>query len=686
MWSRSDFEDVLDTFKAGSSASSPGWAPGCEAAWLGPSPAISSSRARRHSAASDSADTGIGTSCSDSVEDHSSSSGTLSFLPLRSQGSIPTAHVMPSPSSSKLGVHSVPGSPWSQLSSPVSGPLDMKDPRPVRRWSSLTRLSGQDRSGGPACHSGSHGSLDRGPLHTGAERSCPSPLKPSTLDLSYGALPESRAPLPPAGHRGHSPAHRAVGGSPIQPSVRTQMWLSEQMEFRPDGTGAWHEQQQRDRMRQEAELSQMLGGAPIPVNTLVKIKEGLLRQRELEIDRQKQQILQLHARIRENELRAQQVLQNQKSRYDDPYLLKTKECPPDSPASAHSPQTPPLCCENGEMGRRLASAELEVLHLNEFLKQNTQKYTEDIKKLEEKMKTRDRYISSLKKKCQREQEQDQEKQQRIETLEKYLADLPSLDEVHAQTQQLETAQEKARALQDSLTQLERSLEESRAQLQEKDALMETKEKREMELVAAVQSLQEKVERCLEDGVRLPMMDLKQLERENTRLLEQQSHNSMLIDSQKQQIDRITLELTGLETRLQRERATTQELRQQLVQRDEETLTRNVQQKQQHVDKDAVLQEAGSLLKEMSLCLLDLKALCSVLTQRAQGKEPNLALLLGIKSMSCCEESEKPAAAAVENGLRGKLLEVHQLRKDIDELRTIISDRYAQDMGENCVTQ
>ncbi len=52
------------------------------------------------------------------------------------------------------------------------------------------------------------------------------------------------------------------------------------------------------------------------------------------------------------------------------------------------------------------------------------------------MKTRDRYISSLKKKCQREQEQNQEKQQRIETLEKYLADLPSLDEVQTQAQQV----------------------------------------------------------------------------------------------------------------------------------------------------------------------------------------------------------------------------------------------------------
>lgn len=62
-----------------------------------------------------------------------------------------------------------------------------------------------------------------------------------------------------------------------------------------------------------------------------------------------------------------------------------QESPMDSPASSlHSPQ-PPLCCENGELARRLASSELDVIHLKDFLKQNTQKYTEDIKKLEEKV-------------------------------------------------------------------------------------------------------------------------------------------------------------------------------------------------------------------------------------------------------------------------------------------------------------
>ena len=37
-------------------------------------------------------------------------------------------------------------------------------------------------------------------------------------------------------------------------------------------------------------------------------------------------------------------------------------------------------------------------------------------------------------------------------------------------------------------------------------------------------------------------------------------------------------------------------------------------------------------------------------------------------------------------IRRKLEEVQQLRHDIEDLRATMSDRYAQDMGENCVTQ
>ncbi|MEQ2244693.1 hypothetical protein ILYODFUR_019831 [Ilyodon furcidens] len=62
--------------------------------------------------------------------------------------------------------------------------------------------------------------------------------------------------------------------------------------------------------------NQMLMGTFIPVNTLLKVKEKLLRERELEIQSQKKQILQLHVWIRENEHRAQQVLHIQRGQFD----------------------------------------------------------------------------------------------------------------------------------------------------------------------------------------------------------------------------------------------------------------------------------------------------------------------------------------------------------------------------------
>lgn len=47
--------------------------------------------------------------------------------------------------------------------------------------------------------------------------------------------------------------------------------------------------------------------------------------------------------------------------------------------------------------------------------------------------------------------------------------------------------------------------------------------------------------------------------------------------------------------------------------------------------------------------------------------------------------ESDCRAVAEEELRFKLLEVGQLRRDIDELRKSISDRCAQYMGDGCVS-
>ncbi|KAM9840826.1 centrosomal protein of 85 kDa-like [Aulostomus maculatus] len=769
-----------------SGGGSPAWVPSHESTWHSKAPGFGNSiSGRRHSTVSDSGDTGIGTYCSDSVEDDSSSSTTpSSFQPLSQHyssqedgygGGIPIVQVMQSPSSSpytSLRMTPSTAGRWSrscQLLTPAIPPqgapsgLDMKDHQPIRRWSSLTKLSsGADkcstRTSAYQCNPDSQSSLDRGVLygykkeppvlnkdlylplssaslcHSLLQRSpgagpcywnkhnsrstgldtdlslcsaLSSPVKHNSLDMNYTALPEAKPALGSGQVYGlnlpklsDSPlGHQTDRDSPIQPAVRTQMWLTEQMEYSSklehagepsqvsgpgtkacggDGLSPWQGHQQ------EPGINQVL--ASYTVNTLVKVKEGLLRQRELEIDRQKQQILQLHARIRENELRAQQVLQSQRGWFDEPQNLITKESAMEAPCKQPSDR---LYCDE-ELGRKLAVAELEVLHLNEIFKQAAQKYMEDIRKLEEKIKTRDRYISSLKKKCQRESEQTQEKQQRIETLEKYLADLPTLDEVQVQALQLEDVQQKAKDLEKTVSQLQKKLEEGSTLMKEKDVKIETQAKREKELIASVHSLQQKVQRCLEDGVRLPMLDLKQLEVENTQLLEQQDHSSRLIERQKQQIEQLSSQLKATSVRLEKKKGLFQQSPPCEKEESSPTATPAFPQKQQKVDEKllvhplpyAEMPEVGRLLKEMSLCLLDLQALFNILAQRAQGKELNLSLLLGMKSLNVSAE-ENNCREVMEDERRFKLVEVGQLRRDVDELRKSIWDCYAHYMSDSC---
>ncbi|XP_015455608.1 centrosomal protein of 85 kDa-like isoform X3 [Pteropus alecto] len=727
------------SFLAGPDYSSSAWLPGTESLWQATTVPSNhrNNHIRRHSIASDSGDTGIGTSCSDSVEDHSTSSGTLSFKPSRSLVTLPTAHVMPSNSSASVSKHreslTSDGSKWSSSLMQTLGnhrrgeqdsSLDMKDFRPLRKWSSLSKLTIPDdcsqdgiahtemlrsdlektgrgkaltsqlRTIGPSCLHDSMEMLKLEDKEINKKRSSTldckykfescskedfrassSTLRRQTLDMTYSALPESKPNM--TGSEAFEPlkylmlGQQAVGGVPIQPSVRTQMWLTEQLRTNPlEGRttedsyslAPW-QQQQIEEFREESETPmKVLTGSSrqsyspsgyqdfTKWESMLKIKEGLLRQKEIVIDRQKQQITHLHERIRDNELRAQHAMLGHYVNCEDSYMASLQ------------------------------------------------------------LKTRDRYISSLKKKCQKESEQNKEKQRRIETLEKYLADLPTLDDVQSQSLQLQVLEEKNKNLQETLIDMEKNFEEIKKQCQEKEAQLTCQKRKEKELVTTVQSLQQKVERCLEDGIRLPMLDAKQLQNENDNLREQNENASKIIDSQQDEIDRMILEIQSMQGKLSKEKLTTQKMMEELEKKERnlQRLTETLLDNQRQTEETCSLLDQGQeadqsrqqtvlskrplfdlsvidqLFKEMSYCLFDLKALCSILNQRAQGKEPNLSLLLGIRSLNCsAEETENDHSPET---LTKKLSDVCQLRRDIDELRTTISDRYAQDMGDNCITQ
>ncbi|XP_047244612.1 centrosomal protein of 85 kDa-like isoform X4 [Girardinichthys multiradiatus] len=725
MWYRSHFKAGCEAKKAGPSCDSVGWVPGHKSTWFSSLPWSGSriSDGRRQSTVSDSSDTGIGTYCSESLEDDSSSNTTpLFFLPLsqhnlnKEEDGVPSAPAMSSPSSSPriLKTPSFLHSPdhWNRslhINKPATSPvealssMDMNGHQPIRRSSSFTKLSsGAEKNSMKTsnyCYSpGSEGSLDRGVLHGYRKKSrdsninlylplsstliCNSLLQRSTdANPCYGYKHNSRSTglktdlSPSSSHSSpgkynlncYSP-HEAESsgegqqvyglhsshwadwpvpqssdrGTPVQPAVRTQMWLTRQLGYQPklenrsepgQNIAPWTEDYGVDGLsplHQESGPNQMLMGTFIPVNTLLKVKEKLLRERELEIQSQKKQILQLHVWIRENEHRAQQVLHIQRGQFD-------------------------------------------------ALNPNTE------------IKTRDRYITSLKKKSQRESEKNQEKQQRIETLEKYLSDLPTLNQVHDQSKQQEKLEEKSRHLENTVFQLQKSIEKGCALIKKKDIMIEMQAKTENELIASVQSLRKKVQQCLDDGVRLPVQDLKNLEGENFQLLKQQDYSSRVLRIQKDEMERLTSQLMATSARLQKKRGPAHPQMAYSLQK-EENLASMLgffsQEKGKLVclSSQGRISEVDELLKEMSLCLLDLQGFCSILVQRAQGEEPNLSLLLGMKSLGVSAEEQDCQVGEEQEELSSKLLEVGLVRREIDELRGTMTEYCAHYVGESRATQ
>ncbi|XP_069831014.1 centrosomal protein of 85 kDa-like isoform X2 [Dendropsophus ebraccatus] len=747
-------------------------------------PSGRNSHTRRHSITSDSGDTGIGTSCSDSLEDHSTSSATSTFKPVNPLVCLPTAHVMPSTARSSVPRHreeKLDPSCWDSGYS-LSGaartyghsmdtPLDMKDSRPMKKWSSLSKLSTQDAFGndGRTDKAGSRHSLERmgresslsqqsrgyrpACLHYSMEAlklddkdaekkdfmdvdlkykydSCSSrdftksapQTRRHTLDMTYSALPESKPPTSDYVQKHSYFGYQA--GSPLQSSLRTQMWLSDQLHANsperrtPEESCCSPAWSPLEHVRQDTEAGTTptrpsFSSVPLSQDvskweSLLKIKEGLIRQKEIVIDRQRQQICHLQQAIRGGELRAPPASTSPVLNGEDSYVhgLKGSPCESCKPLQTLTlDRLNPFLRDKGDVEGKLSPVEMGVLPIHEVSKQSTIKPIDDMKKMEEKIKTRDKYISSLRKKCQKENELNREKQRRIETLEKYVADLPTLDDVQRQCERLQVLEEENKQLKDTIKCLEKLANESRTQCREKEAQTECQKQREKELVLTVQSLQQKVQKCLEDGVRLPMLDTKQLQSENERFREQTERANKVIDNQQHQIDSMTTEIQSLREKLLQEGSCVLDLEQKFAEQADcteklHTLSlENQKLKEENASMCKQLEEllvsrqplsekmpvAEQLFKEMSHCLFDLKALCSILNQRVQGKEPNLSLLLGIRSANSCSEESEANSHSTE-GLTNKLAEARQLRKDIDDLRTTLSDCYAQDMGENCITQ
>ncbi|XP_008835034.1 centrosomal protein of 85 kDa isoform X2 [Nannospalax galili] len=434
--------------------------------------------------------------------------------------------------------------------------------------------------------------------------------------------------------------------------------------------------------------------------SILNSNEHLLKEKELLIDKQRKHISQLEQKVRESELQVHSALLGCPAPFGDVCLLRLQELQRENTflRTQFVQKTEALSKEKMELEKKLSSSEVEMQLIRESLKVTLQKHSEEGKKQEERVKGRDKHINNLKKKCQKESEQNREKQQRIETLERYLADLPTLEDHQKQSQQLKDAESKSTELQERVTELETLLEETQAACREKEVHLESLRQREAEF-SARHSLQDKqsVEEASGEGPRVEM-EARQKEYDSLRkIVEKQQLKMEQLHSQVQSLKQEVTQEEGISQALREEAQRRETALQQLRTAVKELSVQN----QDLIEKNLTLQEhlrqaqpgspsspdiaqlAFELHQELASCLQDLQAVCSIVTQRAQGHDPNLSLLLGIHST---QHPGTPLDLQKPDVMRRKLEEVQQLRHDIEDLRTSLSDRYAQDMGDNCATQ
>ncbi|XP_073420759.1 centrosomal protein of 85 kDa isoform X3 [Dendrobates tinctorius] len=529
----------------------------------------------------------------------------------------------------------------------------------------------------------------------------------------YETLPESKK------IGGGELTHRVI----CPPSyLRCHSWQPVSCSSQPAAEyNSWRLQQQcTDMRRQKLQFVRdysapmyAAGLHPTPIEWERVTSDNMILEKEIILERQRQHIDVLEQKLRERELQVHSTVLNQSSPYNDMCLMRLQDLQREFTflRAQFADKSDSASREKAELGKKLCAMESESRGLREAMKEAAQNHSEDLKKQEERVKGRERHINSLKKKCQKEVEQNKEKHHKIETLERYMANLPTAQDHEKQVLLVKELQEQKLVLQEQVREREKKLGELRANYRESKAQLAAQKLKEEEHVKTIEGFRREIrkfemtdwkeeERRLTEEANKLRQELESLHKERDSL-------QNVIENYKKKMEQMFSRMKDLEEQACHEEATGQALKEESLQKEAAIQQLKVvvkdlaSQNQDLVDCNLTIQEQvrlaslraqssnveGSqlftLYKEMNRCQKDLRSICCLLSQRVQGADPNLSMLLGVNSNTGLDEQKEDLDfLSVEKYLHG----VEMMKRDIEALRTTISDCYAQDMGENCITQ
>eukprot|EP00057_Strongylocentrotus_purpuratus_P012370 XP_011666844.1 PREDICTED: centrosomal protein of 85 kDa [Strongylocentrotus purpuratus] len=534
--------------------------------------------------------------------------------------------------------------------------------------------------------------------------------------------PGSRAPGNPV------PFHTKMNLTQWQQNLDSQFSLQQQMQhlqlnpaYHPSGrSGTGH-----DMHRHAAGAGYPMGDSnfsygpvmssePTNLEGLIRAKESMLHERNIIVERQKLEIAHLRKQNDEQESIARQRIYTRSRDEGDMLFLKMQEYQYEiaSLRAQLAEVSTAKMAEGDQLSRKLGEVEESQL-TNEMT----------INELKTKLKLKEAELHEVKGQLLHSKKDYDKLKKRLTKIERYMHDLPTAEEYKESCDTIQDLRQQEGLLRERIVSLEASLSKAKQKAHRSKQESTDLEEKNLTLEAEMERMKKEMSKLHKalgsnetgDPTDLELCnreDLEQLREENERHSSSVEHLKKVIDSKHRHLQKVQSEhqraLEEMESRLMQEEGVITALRVELNNKDSalQDMTRSMKdlasQSQELYGHNLSLQESvqglekqvssdkarftGQLVKELSLCVQELQRLVELINQRAEGQEPNVSLLLGFRPSSTMSfDVDEYDESGSEDVIRAKLTQVQKLRGDIDLIRSLISDRYAEDFGSNWKT-
>ncbi|XP_052087368.1 centrosomal protein of 85 kDa-like isoform X1 [Mytilus californianus] len=315
-------------------------------------------------------------------------------------------------------------------------------------------------------------------------------------------------------------------------------------------------------------------------------------------------------------------------------------------------------------------------------------------------------------------ESHQQMKGRLDQLQDYLRDIPTMEETAANLQELNNLREETKFQKQQLEQLQNKLFNNKKLLSQRDLKIEELQNQMDHLSGKMNGIASELDRIKSDGEGAVLQrcqeEIVRLKEDNQRLAIDFEKAKKLLETSHRKVRHMEVKLQNEQKqskgRVQQEEETVMALREESRQKDEQMMKMKRALKelgsknQDLMEQNLIIREQLKHLEylstdetqklqrrftqEMGLCFSELQSLVNICMQRAEGQDPNMSMLLGVRPPTNEQELDTPVSSDEKQTLRHWLSKLRDLRSEVEKLRGMISNKYAEDMGDNlnCATQ